>query len=115
MQGLRAFLDAEGFSDVQVKELGSEPPGRTDPNDPFLNMVVESAAEVYGVPMTRVPMSGGSGPNHAFLHYLKLPVATAGLGYPGALVHAPNENIREDLYVKATQHVARIVSKFAAA
>ncbi|MCL4258570.1 MAG: M20/M25/M40 family metallo-hydrolase [Anaerolineales bacterium] len=115
MKGLRAFLDAEGFSDVEVKELGSEPPGRTDPNDPFLNMVVETAAEVYGAPMTRVPMSGGSGPNHAFLHYLKLPVVTAGLGYPGGLVHAPNENIREDLYVKATQHIARVVTKFAEA
>jgi len=41
-------------------------------------------------------MSGGSGPNHAFLHFLKLPVAVAGLGYPGNQVHAPNENIRED-------------------
>jgi acetylornithine deacetylase/succinyl-diaminopimelate desuccinylase-like protein len=113
LRNLRAHLDAQGFSDVKITEIGSEPPGRTDPDDPFLDLVANSAKDVYGQPQQRVPMSGGSGPNHAFLHFLKLPVATAGLGYPGNQVHAPNENIREDLYVKASKHVARIVKAFA--
>lgn len=112
LKNLRAHLDAEGFQDVQITYLGGEAPGRTDPDDPFINLVVISAKDVYGVPQDRVPMSGGSGPNHAFLHFLKLPVAVAGLGYPGNQVHAPNENIREDLYIKATQHVTRIVEEF---
>lgn len=113
LKNLRAHLDAEGFHDVQITYLGGEAPGRTDPDDPFINLVVNTAKDVYGVPQERVPMSGGSGPNHAFLHFLKLPVAVAGLGYPGNQVHAPNENIREDLYIKATQHVTRIVEEFA--
>jgi acetylornithine deacetylase/succinyl-diaminopimelate desuccinylase-like protein len=107
-------LDAGGFTDVKITELGSEPPGRTDPNDPFVELVVNAAKGAYGTPMIRVPMSGGSGPNHAFLHFLKLPVATAGHGYPGSRVHAPNENIREDLYIMGTKHVARVVADFAA-
>ena len=113
LKNLRAHLDAEGFQDVQITYLGGEAPGRTDPDDPFVNLVVHTAKDVYGVPQEQVPMSGGSGPNHAFLHFLKLPVAVAGLGYPGNQVHAPNENIREDLYIKATQHVTRIISEFA--
>jgi acetylornithine deacetylase/succinyl-diaminopimelate desuccinylase-like protein len=113
MKGLRAHLDAQGFTDVKITELGSEPPGRTDPDDPFIELVASSAKDVYGVPQQRVPMSGGSGPNHAFLHFLDLPVATAGMGYPGSQVHAPNENIREDLYVKAAAHMARVVANFA--
>jgi len=113
LKNLRTHLDAEGFEDVQITEIGSEPPGRTDPDDPFVELVVNSAKDVYGVPQQRVPMSGGSGPNHAFLHFLKLPVATAGLGYPGNQVHAPNENIREDLYLKAAQHITRIIAAFA--
>jgi acetylornithine deacetylase/succinyl-diaminopimelate desuccinylase-like protein len=44
---------------------------------------------------------------------LNLPVVSAGLGYPGALGHAPNENIRLDLYLKAAKHIARILSEFA--
>lgn len=113
LKNLRAHLDAEGFEDVKINFLGGEAPGRTDPNDPFISLVANAAKDVYGVPQQLVPLSGGSGPNHAFLHFLKLPVAVAGLGYPGNQVHAPNENIREDLYIKATQHVTRIITEFA--
>lgn len=112
LKNLRAHLDAEGFEDVKITYLGGEAPGRTDPQDPFIDLVVKTAKDVYGHEQRRVPMSGGSGPNHAFLHYLNLPVAVAGLGYPGSQVHAPNENIREDLYVKTTKHIARVVSEF---
>jgi acetylornithine deacetylase/succinyl-diaminopimelate desuccinylase-like protein len=112
VQQLRAHLDAEGFQDVQINFLGGEAPGRTDPDDPFVKMVVETAADVYGRPMEIVPMIGGSGPNHCFLEYLKVPVVTQGLGYPGGQAHAPNENIRLDLYLKGAKHIARILQAF---
>jgi acetylornithine deacetylase/succinyl-diaminopimelate desuccinylase-like protein len=57
-------------------------------------------------------MVGGSGPNHAFVHHLGLPIATAGVGYPGSQVHAPNENLRLDLYLKGAKHIARILGAF---
>jgi acetylornithine deacetylase/succinyl-diaminopimelate desuccinylase-like protein len=37
---------------------------------------------------------------------------TAGCGYPGSLAHAPNENMRIDLYLKHAQHVARLIKEF---
>ncbi len=109
---LRSHLDAQGFPDVQIAYLGGEPPARTDPDDPFVQMVIESARPVYGVPMQIVPMTGGSGPNHAFIKYLGVPIVTAGVGYPGGLAHAPNENIRLDLYLKGAKHIARILGEF---
>jgi acetylornithine deacetylase/succinyl-diaminopimelate desuccinylase-like protein len=109
---LRTHLDAEGFSDVMIDDLGGGSPGRTDPDDPFVEVVVQSAVEVYGVPQIVRPLIGGSGPNHAFLHYLKVPIATAGVGYPGSRAHAPNENIRLDDYIKGTKHIARILKSF---
>lgn len=114
LAALRVHLDAQGFSDVQITYLGGEAPARTDPDDPFVALVVETARPVYGVPMQIVPMSGGSGPNYVFVHDLRLPVATAGIGYPGTLAHAPNENIRLDLYLKGAKHIARILKEFAA-
>jgi acetylornithine deacetylase/succinyl-diaminopimelate desuccinylase-like protein len=111
---LRAHLDAQGFADVQVSVLGGEPPARTDPDDPFVKLVVDTSAEVFGTPMEIVPMTGGSGPNHPFVHDLGLPVATAGLGYPDTRAHAPNENIRLDLYLKHARHMARLLGEFAA-
>ena len=47
------------------------------------------------------------------MHDLKLPVATAGLGYPETRAHAPNENIRVDLYLKHARHMTRILREFA--
>lgn len=110
---LRAHLDAEGFEDVQIEYLGGEAPARTDPDDPFIKLVVETAGEVYGAPMQLVPLVGGSGPNAPFIHDLGLPVATAGLGYPDTRGHAPNENIRLDLYLKHAKHMARLMLKLA--
>ena len=49
----------------------------------------------------------------AVLDPLGLPVATAGLGYPDTKAHAPNENIRVDLYLKHARHMARIIKEFA--
>src|SRR4030095_2452631 len=104
LRTLRAHLDAEGFADVKVAFLGGEAPARTDPDHPFVKLVVDAATPVYGRPMTLVPMIGGSGPNHLFVHDLGLPVVTAGLGYPGTQAHAPNENFRIDLYLKHAKH-----------
>lgn len=110
--GLRKHLDAEGFSDVEILFLGGEPAGRTDPDDPFVDLVVNTAEPVYGQPMQKVPLTGGSGPNHVFIHNLNLPVATAGVSYPGTQAHAPNENLRLDLYLKGARHIARILKTF---
>jgi acetylornithine deacetylase/succinyl-diaminopimelate desuccinylase-like protein len=113
LKALRIHLDSEGFSDIEINYLGGEAPARTDPDDPFVKLVVDTALHVYGAPMEIIPMSGGSGPSHPFIHHLHLPVATAGVGYPGSQAHAPNENIRLDLYLKGAKHIARIIREFA--
>jgi acetylornithine deacetylase/succinyl-diaminopimelate desuccinylase-like protein len=110
---LRAHLDSQGFADVKITYLGGDAPARTDPDDPFIQLVARTASSLYEKPMKLVPMSGGSGPNHPFVHVLGLPVATAGLGYPDTKAHAPNENIRIDLYLKHAKHVVRMIREFA--
>jgi acetylornithine deacetylase/succinyl-diaminopimelate desuccinylase-like protein len=110
---LRNHLDQQGFTDVEITYLGGGPAARTDPEDPFLQMVVHTAEEVYGIPQLIDPMSGGSGPNYLFIRELGMPVATAGIGYPGSQAHAPNENIVLEHFVKGAQHTARILAEFA--
>jgi acetylornithine deacetylase/succinyl-diaminopimelate desuccinylase-like protein len=112
LRKLRAHLDAEGFQDIHITDLGGDSPARTDPDDPFIQMVSQTARDVYSVPMTLVPLTGGSGPSHPFVHDLGLPVATGGMGYPDTRTHAPNENIRIDLYLKHAKHMARIIGEF---
>jgi len=112
LDNLRAHLDAHGFGDIQIENLGGDFPARTDPDHPFIQLVVETARDVYDRPMDVVPMTGGSGPNHPFVHVLGLPVATGGMSYPETRTHAPNENIRIDLYLKHARHMARILAEF---
>ena len=75
--------------------------------------MVQASEEIYEFPMQLVPMIGGSGPSYPFVHDLGLPVATAGLGHPDTRAHAPNENIRVDLYLKHARHMARVIKEFA--
>jgi acetylornithine deacetylase/succinyl-diaminopimelate desuccinylase-like protein len=112
LKGLRAHLDTHGFSDVKIDFLGGEPAARTDPDDPFVKLVCDTAVDIYGKPMRILPMGGGSGPNGPFVHDLGLPVATAGLGHPDGRGHAPNENIRIDLYLKHAKHMAHLLVEF---
>lgn len=112
LKKLCAHLDAEGFNDVKIDFLGGEPAARTDPNNPFVKMVVDTAEDVYDAPMEIVPMVGGSGPNYPFVHDLGLPVVTMGHGYPDTKAHAPNENIRLDLYLQHAKHMARVIKEF---
>lgn len=109
---LRNHLDREGFSDVEITDLGGEVPARTDPDDPFIRLVAESAREVYGREQLIAPISGGTGPEHAFIQHLGVPIATAGISYPGANTHAPDENIVLDNFVNGARHTARILMAF---
>jgi acetylornithine deacetylase/succinyl-diaminopimelate desuccinylase-like protein len=112
LENLRKHLDDQGFSDIEITYLGGEPAARTDPDDPFVDLVVETAEPVYGQRMQKVPLIGGSGPNYTFVHNLQVPIATAGVGYPGSRSHAPNENLRLDLYLKGAKHITRILTAF---
>lgn len=109
---LRAHLDAEGFDDVEVVLLGGEKPGRTDPDDPFVKIAIDTARDAYGCEPIVTPMVGGSGPNFVFLDALKVPIVTAGVGYPGSQAHAPNENMVIEHFVRGVKHSARIAEEF---
>lgn len=112
LSALREHLDNRGFADVNIEYLGGDRPSKTDPDDPFVKLVVQSAEGIYADSMQIVPMVGGSGPGHIFEEALNIPIVTAGIGHPGSQAHAPNENIRLDLYLKGAQHIARILTNF---
>ncbi len=109
---LKIHLEKQGFTDIIVNLLGGERPAVTDPDHPFVKLVVDAAAGIYDYPTVIDPMIGGSGPNAIFKEYLNVPIVSAGIGHPGSQAHAPNENIRLDLYIKGTQHITRIIKNF---
>jgi acetylornithine deacetylase/succinyl-diaminopimelate desuccinylase-like protein len=110
---LRAHLDRAGFGDVDVELLAAENPAVTPYADPFVQLTAATAEEVYGQGVAVHPLTGGSGPLHAFRHYLGVPIVTLGVGYPEGLPHAPNENIRVRDFILGTRHMARLVQRWA--
>jgi acetylornithine deacetylase/succinyl-diaminopimelate desuccinylase-like protein len=110
---LQAHLRREGFPDVEVEMLAGEGPAVTPYSDPFVQLTAETAEEVYGKEPVVHPLTGGSGPLHAFRQYLNVPIVTVGVGYPEGLAHAPNENIREEDFILGTRHMARLLVRWA--
>ncbi len=106
---LRAHLDAHGFEDIEIVDLGGNPGAKTDPDHRAVRLAVRAAEDVYDQPSRINPMIGGSGPNYIFQVYLGLPIISSGAGDSDSRVHAPNESISLDLYEKAAKHFARIV------
>ncbi len=114
LQKLRAHLDTNGFEDVKFKMTGGYPPARVDPGSEYVKMVAISAEEVFGLPSLLEPLVGGSGPMAWFVEqFPDMPIVTAGAGYPGGKVHAPNEHVKIDNLKKAIRHTARIIGRFA--
>jgi acetylornithine deacetylase/succinyl-diaminopimelate desuccinylase-like protein len=110
---LRRHLDQEGFGDVEVVLLGGERAGTTPPSDPFVQLTVKTAGQVYGKPPIVDPLVGGSGPMYAFRAHLGTPIVTLGPGDPRSNAHSPNESMSIDNFLLGTQHMARLLLGFA--
>jgi acetylornithine deacetylase/succinyl-diaminopimelate desuccinylase-like protein len=94
---LRAYLDAQGYSDVRLSVLGSAPPVVTPMEEPIVQRVQEIAREYSGQRPVINPIAGGTLP---LLGALRRFVGVPGLAVPGNPTywangaHAPNEHIR---------------------
>jgi acetylornithine deacetylase/succinyl-diaminopimelate desuccinylase-like protein len=109
---LRRYLDQQGFADVEVTLLGGQRPAKVDPDDPFVQLTIDAARDVYETEMVVLPIIGGSGPLYPFVDVLGVPVVSAGIGHPESRTHAPNENIDLDYFVRGIKHTARIIEAF---
>lgn len=97
---LRNHLDSHGFEDVQFSLLTELTPFRTDLDHPYVDTVVETAEEIYGVGnIVLEPNAAGGGPMYGFDKFLDVPIMGTGIGWSKSDIHAPNENVRiQDFY-----------------
>lgn len=108
-QGLRTHLEAQGFTDIEVVYLGGQKPGRVSPDHPLIQLAARTAEETYGIAPSIVPLSAVTGPVYPFVVGLRQPIVTIGCGYPGARVHAPNENLRLPDLLQGAEHTVRFL------
>jgi len=92
---LRRHLDARGFQRVQiipVMERDQFGAARTDPDDPWVEVVARSMARTANRAPNIVPNSSGSNPSDMFLEELGIPVIWIPNSYAGCNQHGPNEH-----------------------
>lgn len=110
---LREHLRRETYGDVAVRPLGMEEPYKTPFDAPIVDVVAETAEEVYGTPPIILPTMAGTGPMHVVCGPRGMPAVGTGVGHAKANTHGPNENIRLGDYIQGIKHVALILERFA--
>ncbi len=111
---LRAYLDEQGFSDVEIVASDGEHPVGGDPDHPFTRTAVRAAARVYGHTPSVLPMMSGTGPVHVLCGQFGAPIVTAGVGYSGSRAHGPNEHIHVADFVEGIKYIVAFLEEFAA-
>ena len=110
---LRAFLDAQGYADVELRRLGAMWPAKTELDDPLVQLCIRTGEEVYETEALVHPLVGGSSPIYAFAQPLGgIPVIRPGVGHTGCRTHAPDEHVRLENFLNAARHIARILEEY---
>lgn len=111
-ESTKRYLAAQGFDDVEVELQSGQYAYWTDPADPFVTQVIETARQAWGAEPVYHLSAAGTGPMHPFREYLKLPIVSTGSGFYGSRAHAPNEQIRLDDLRKGILHMALLLERF---
>ncbi|MGC1133452.1 MAG: M20/M25/M40 family metallo-hydrolase [Nitrososphaeraceae archaeon] len=111
---LKKYLFDNGFDErsLKVRLLHGEAASRTNVDDPFVDVVSESAREVYGDAKISVS-SPATGPMDSFSKNLKVPCISVGSTFIYSKMHSPNEFARTDLLLKTTKCICGIMDRFA--
>ncbi len=113
LQKLREHLRRLAFGDFTVRACGLEEPSKTPFDAPLVDIVAETAEEIYGVPPLILPTMAATGPMHVVCGQFGTPAVGTGIGHAKANVHGPNEHIRLTDYIQGIKHIALILERFA--
>lgn len=90
---LRAYLNAEGFADVEMSVLSETPPSMTDVSHPYVQYAADIARDAFEREPLIYPRVIGSGPDYHFTQKLGVPSVWVPYAGADAETHAPNENM----------------------
>jgi acetylornithine deacetylase/succinyl-diaminopimelate desuccinylase-like protein len=102
---LRRHLDARGFEDVDIKSFSMEHPVRSPSDSLIGRAAVDAARDVFDESLAVSPMMIGTGPMYPIASTLGVPtVSPAGVCRPESNIHAPNENVRVDDFLRIIEY-----------
>ena len=108
---LRAHLMRRGFDDIEVKPLTSRgTPYKIPYSEALSQSVIEAATELFGAP----PVVSGLTQEDIIKSVVDMPVIITGFGPAKSNLHAPNENMPVDFFIRGIKYAAAIMESFAA-
>ncbi len=108
---LRAYLDAQGFADVGIDALASNPPYSIPADSPLPLLVADAARETYGVEPVLVPFATGMGSRYLFRRHTVMPIVGFAVGYAGSALETSEEHIRVRDYDEGIRHILAILAR----
>jgi acetylornithine deacetylase/succinyl-diaminopimelate desuccinylase-like protein len=111
---LRKHLEAHGFGDIHVTSMSMEHPVRSPSDSLVARAALAALGSTFDQEPSVAPMMIGTGPMYPVAHLLGIPtVSPAGVARPDSNLHAPNENIRIDDFLKIIEYTVSYLKKFA--
>jgi acetylornithine deacetylase/succinyl-diaminopimelate desuccinylase-like protein len=109
---LRKHLDAHGFGDIHINRFSNEHPVRSSMDSLVARAAIE-ATSVFEAEPSLQPMMIGTGPMYPVAATLGIPtVSPAGVCRPDSNIHAPNENVRVDDFLKIIEYTVGWLDAF---
>ena len=109
IQKLQRHLERHGFGHIEVRfEASAEPPYKISVKESMAQAIIAAATKLYGQP----PIVNGVSAEGTILKHVWIPCVLTGFASPGANLHAPDENIRIDHYIRGIKYAATIMEQF---
>jgi acetylornithine deacetylase/succinyl-diaminopimelate desuccinylase-like protein len=107
---LRAHLDRHGFGHLELHIEGGipEPPYKISVKEEISQAVIRAAEQVFGAP----PVVNGVSAEGTILKHVWMPTVLTGFAQPDCNLHAPNESIDLEHYVKGIKYAAAIMWEY---
>ena len=109
IEKLKSHLIKHGFGHLEVTyRMNAEPPYKISVKESMAQAIIAAATTVYG----EIPIVNGVSAEGTILRHVWIPCVLTGFANPGANLHAPDENIGVDHYIKGIKYAAAIMEEF---
>lgn len=106
---LKRHLEKIGLGDLEIRALQGYPAARTDPGSWLVELAVRTARVAFEAEPVVYPSAAGSGPMYLVTERLRQPCVGTGICRPDANMHAPNENIPREDFLRAIEQMCLIM------
>ena len=106
---IKKHLFDHGFGNINVKAFeAAEPPYKISVKEDISQAIIKAAEEVFG----EKPVINGVSAEGTIMKHVWIPCVLTGFANSGANLHAPDENIHVENYIKGIKYAAAIMENF---